>query len=426
MTTTYRWTQLFPATQPNGRTGGNFIATDTIRSRVVIAGANSGGNALRDAFTWDGTDWTSQGNVFAADHGLGRAVCWDDANGNVVAFGGGVVFSGGFFFYNNETWIWNGTTWTQVFPATSPPDRVYGVMAYCPALGQVVMFGGFNNNGYRNDTWAWDGTNWTQLTPATSPSKRRGALLVTYGNDVFMFGGHGGLASGPFSDNAETWKFNGTNWVLLTPAHSPSAREDHLFAAWPALNKVILYGGTHLGVVQQDMWEWNGTDWTQVFACSILRDRQFAGMSYDPNLDALLMFGGMDHTANYPISEQTWKLENVTDPVATTNAATANACSTATLNGTITISAGHTATVFFEYGTTIAYGTFVTLGSVGSGVTPVSTVIAGLTPGVTYHYRVAATLDGICPTTYGSDASFVQGACASHPTLNTQFHLSAP
>jgi hypothetical protein len=77
-------------------------------------------------------------------------------------------------------------------------------------------------------------------------------------------------------------------------------------------------------------------------------------------------------------------------PLPVTLAATSVTSTSAKLNGTVNAN-GTSATVNFEYGTTTSYGTSVaaTPSTVtGSSATPVSATLAGLTPGVTYHYRV--------------------------------------
>ncbi len=45
-------------------------------------------------------------------------------------------------------------------------------MTYDAATGTVLLFGGRVNGTVLSDTWSWDGTTWTQLTPATSPAAR--------------------------------------------------------------------------------------------------------------------------------------------------------------------------------------------------------------------------------------------------------------
>jgi len=59
--------------------------------------------------------------------------------------------------YLAGTWVWDGSTWTQQSPATSPPARFGAAMAYDAATGNVVMFGGFETTAVqpRGDTWIW-------------------------------------------------------------------------------------------------------------------------------------------------------------------------------------------------------------------------------------------------------------------------------
>lgn len=69
--------------------------------------------------------------------------------------------------------------------------------------------------------------------------------------------------------------------------------------------------------------------------------------------------------------------------------------------------AGAATTARFEYGTTTSYGLVaaITLSPTNGATTQtVSTALGGLTPGTTYHYRVAAS--NSVGTTFGSDATF--------------------
>jgi hypothetical protein len=102
-----------------------------------------------------------------------------------------VLFSGG---TNGslaaDTWTWDGTTWTQRHPATSPAGRVFATMASLPN-GGVVLFGGQAGDGtLLADTWSWDGGAWIQQAPPTSPSKREFAQMANDGaGRVVLFGG---------------------------------------------------------------------------------------------------------------------------------------------------------------------------------------------------------------------------------------------
>src|SRR5262249_9816266 len=73
-----------------------------------------------------------------------------------------------------------GATWTQQHPATAPSARTSAAMAYDPASHQLLLFGGgaTTGTGFSNQTWTWNGTTWTLLHPSTSPPAREDTGLV--------------------------------------------------------------------------------------------------------------------------------------------------------------------------------------------------------------------------------------------------------
>ena len=91
----------------------------------------------------------------------GAGMDYDAATGNIVLSGGtlnGIVDQG--------TWIWDGTTWTQLSPSPSPPSVTDGMMAYDPAMGRMLLYSGNNQgHGLVRETWTWNGTTWSQLSP---------------------------------------------------------------------------------------------------------------------------------------------------------------------------------------------------------------------------------------------------------------------
>jgi hypothetical protein len=166
---------------------------------VLFGGGVGSGGSLNDTWTWDGTTWTQQSPVTSPPARYGASMAYDPATGNTVLFGG--VGSGSFL---NDTWTWDGTTWTEQSPVTSPPARDGASMAYDPSTGDMVLFGGNGNPGRLGDTWTWDGTTWTQQSPVTSPPARVGASMAydpSTGNMV-LFGGAGN--SGFLDD---TWTY---------------------------------------------------------------------------------------------------------------------------------------------------------------------------------------------------------------------------
>jgi len=77
-------------------------------------------------------------------------------------------------------------------------------------------------------------------------------------------------------------------------------------------------------------------------------------------------------------------------PQPVTLAASANTIHGATLNASVVPNG--TASVYFEYGPTAAYGSTVAVPNVSGGEAQgVSAVVSGLAPNATYHFRVVAT-----------------------------------
>ena len=91
-------------------------------------------------------------------------------------------------------------------PLSRPQVRWNSPLAYDSSRGRVVMFGGTDSSASRNlaDTWEWDGTNWIQRAPATSPTARAGHAMAydSIRGRVVLFGGSGDQAS-PIWPNAQ-------------------------------------------------------------------------------------------------------------------------------------------------------------------------------------------------------------------------------
>ena len=92
-------------------------------------------------------------------------------------------------------------------------------------------------------------------------------------------------------------------------------------------------------------------------------------------------------------------------PTATTGPATAIGATTATVTGTV-VPGGQATSWYVEYGTSTTYGSQTAKANAGSGSTAVNVTsnLASLKPGSTYHYRVVAT--NSAGTVHGSDAVF--------------------
>ena len=223
---------------------------DPALGEVVLFGGtdNTSGNRLSDTWLWNGTSWTLSSAT--GPTGRSAATMVYDAAANEVLLFGGIDTSG---TPQNDLWAFNGTTWTLLIAsntAGSPSARADYGMAYDAAHSQVVLFGGDDSSGVRSDTWLWNGTTWSQVSPASNPPAREAqgmAYNAALGQTV-MFGG----INGSYLD--DTWTWDGTNWTEQTTPSTLTARivpNNMTYDA--ALGQVILYSGLSPDV---DTWAW--------------------------------------------------------------------------------------------------------------------------------------------------------------------------
>ena len=177
----------------------------------------------------------------------------------------------------SDTWLWNGSDWVQAQSTTTPPPRSASAFAYDDATKQVVLFGGvkYDSNDRMNDTWTWDGDSWTLQHPKTSPSPRSHAAMVYDPalHSLLLFGGtFAGIFCRYESDpevvpcrpSTDVWAWNGSDWKQL------SAK---FLATWMGFvgsgiaydypsRRVVAVGccGTDTGI---ETWTWDGSTWKQ-------------------------------------------------------------------------------------------------------------------------------------------------------------------
>lgn len=281
------WTQRVPLTSPSARVGHK-MAFDGARDVTVMFGGyyyESGqDHYLNDTWEWNGATWVQRNPATSPPARRWSAMAYDIARGVTVLFGGDNGTC------NNDTWEWDGTNWAQLNPATSPPTRTYHVMAYDSVRGVTVLFGGSCGSNL-DDTWEWNGTIWTQRSPVTIPPARSSHAMAydSIRGVAVIFGGWYGLS--------DTWEWDGTTWTQRSPMTSPSWRYIHAMAYDRGRGVTILFGGAafngsdiHFG----DTWEWDGANWTQRSVTSTPSARYGHAQAYDSNRGTIVLFGGTD------------------------------------------------------------------------------------------------------------------------------------
>src|SRR5882757_608152 len=98
------------------------------------------------------------------------------------------------------------STWIQLNPRHSPPQRAACSMAYDPVSHKVVMFGGFGRYHYFNDTWTFDGTNWKRQKAFVAPSARAASSMAfdRVLQKLVLYGGYDGQ-----NYQGDTWTWDG-------------------------------------------------------------------------------------------------------------------------------------------------------------------------------------------------------------------------
>ncbi len=205
-------------------------------------------------------------------------------------------------------------TWSLASPGTSPSTRLFAAMSYDSTRQKVIMFGGYGPSGcdgsdpgsnYCGATWEYDGVTWRQATPTSSPSPRQFPAMA-YDSDrrlVVLFGGAhypvGGCEGGNAYACGGTWEYNGMTWVQRQ-TFGPSARDGATMVYDSQRKKMVLFGGETPQVGCDDSsanlcggtWEYDGTTWTRIQQATHPLPRVGAAMAYDTNRGKVVLFGG--------------------------------------------------------------------------------------------------------------------------------------
>ena len=274
-----QWMDRTPGPPPPTPRVMHAMAYDSTRQRTVLFGGWDGATN-GETWEWNGSVWSlahagDPNGITAPIPRVQHAMAYDRARGVTVLFGGGPWAPA-----YNDTWVWDGTTWTDV-STTGPSVRSQHAMAYDSAREVTVLFGGISG-GYDGETWEWDGTTWTHVA-STGPSPRDShALAYDSARGVtVLFGGH--------TQSDDTWEWDGITWTDVS-TNGPSGRSEHAVAYDIARGVAVLFGGIS-GGYDGETWEWDGTTWTQV-ASTGPSPRYDHTMVYDSARRVTVLFGG--------------------------------------------------------------------------------------------------------------------------------------
>ncbi len=260
---------------------------DSLRGVNILYGGVLGGN---ETWEFNGTTWSLQA-IWGPQNVSELAMAFHAPSAKTVLFGGRIVND-----LTDQTWEWDGTSWTRRW-VSGPSARHGHAMVFDSARGNVVLFGGQTDLGttFSNETWIWDGAAWTQA-PVSGPSARffHAMAYDSARAKTVLFGGNRSTNLG------DTWEWDGASWTSRGES-GPSARYGHTMSFDASRNVTVLFGGDMGG---DQTWEWNGSIWTQVLIAGP-STRSLHSMAFDASRNVAVIFGGFGSTG---VLGETWEL----------------------------------------------------------------------------------------------------------------------
>ncbi len=206
----------------------------------------------------------------------------------------------------------SGPVWEERLPLTTPGGAARHVMTHHSGTGKSYLYGGMNTN----DTWEWDGCRWTLLSPPNSPSyafcanppytSRREGMAATYDSNRGVTSIYGGCIQCPgviCANTDEIWEFDGTTWTQVVIPMGPGARIHHRWAYDPVAQVTVMFGGFG---APADTWIYDGVagTWTLVPPSPLggPRPTELHSMAYSPIHGGVVMFGGLDHSGSSTVA----------------------------------------------------------------------------------------------------------------------------
>ena len=273
------------------------MAYDPVRNQLLIHGGTFSELEREITWEWDGSSWISHEQIGGPGKLKGHAMCYHEASGQIMMFGGENP-SGSL---SSTTWVWNGDVWIEAAQG-NPPGRAYFCLSYDPVREVVVMAGGASTV-----TYEWDGSSWSYKPTPAWPSSRdfTGMAYDPASGETILFGGE----TGWYQWKNDMWSWNGERWREIHLPEFPHLRDGHCMGYDEANREVVLFGGYNNGVYPEDeiwfrdTWVWNGIEWEERFPSTRPAARIEARMVYHSGLDRLFMIGG---TTQYEMTMDIW------------------------------------------------------------------------------------------------------------------------
>lgn len=220
------------------------------------------------------------------------------------------------FCESGEIAEWDGDSW-YAFPQLTrvPGERRFAAMAYDAKSRNVVLYGGWDGFGFLRDTWLWNGTAWTEVSADGAPPARQLPVMFYDPNQqkVFLYAGIGRPDDESRIERyQDMWSFDGRKWTEILDVTLPPTRYGAAAAYDPTRNRVIMFGGKNAEEQYlNEQWEWTGTAWIRNDPAVLPSPRMNLGLTFDPVRQRLTMYGGyagVHFDELWTLEESGWQL----------------------------------------------------------------------------------------------------------------------
>ncbi len=281
-----------PTSLPRDLSLGSLVY-DAARGRIVHFGGTTGrGNGDRDdTWEYDGTTWTLATPLARPPARVGHAMAYDAGRGRVVVSDGAT----GWYDFDRVppmVWEYDGTTWTSVpETAMAAQPKLARTCAWDVARARLVAI---DRGPAGTRTWTHDGSSWTELatTGASPPSDAVYNASLAYDavrGRIVLFAG--------MTQPRLTWELDGSAWTQVATATVPSSERDHALSYDPRRRRVVLFGGMAVGPTEFDeLWEYDGASWALAVAGGGPPERWSASLAHDAVRGRTIVTGGIERT----------------------------------------------------------------------------------------------------------------------------------
>lgn len=289
----FGWVPLEVKNKPDPLQDGE-VTYDTKRNKIILFGGALGylgdnqWDYVNDTWEWDGETWSKMNSDIYPPARLDHAIAYDE-NRNVVVLFGGLGQNGRL----SDTWEWDGDTWVEKKTEIQPMPRSGHEMVYDPIRKKVVIYGGYSDPAFHNDAWEWDGTNWNQIELNMDAPVASVFALSFNTNEDFIFALLSGTPGG-------TWKWEEDTWTRLYPGSEPSNRSSTSMVYDPIRKVFLTFGGVTGSSLASDTWMFDGINWAEYTNSKVHPSaRSDMTMWYDPFRQRVVLFGGRDDSNVY-------------------------------------------------------------------------------------------------------------------------------